>query len=207
MAHPKDWSYAEHDDDADIAFDRYDKIVGELAFRSLDDLSVDLAGLEADEHGWTRIDYSALRNIHEADWLGRLLVPPATATLDSRLAYNGGIASLRQSLPFSEAERHWLFDDPDKIRRKSGGLWGISPTYIEAVRQSETSLMSSGLRRVVHGRDLVQRWWSWRRAAGEYADGGGLSQARESLHGLVLLLTPELGVPESYAALQSGNEA
>jgi hypothetical protein len=206
--HPRDWSYAEHDDDADIAFDRFDKEVGELAFRVLDYLSVDLAGLETDEHGWTKVDYDAFSDLQQADHLAQLMVPPTTATLDSRQAFNERMAAFNQALPFSDAERQWLFDDPDRKQYKTLAFGTTDPKYIEAVRQSEAQLMSAGLYRVVRGRDLMQRWWSWRRETGEYADGrGGLSQARESLHGLVLLLTPELGVPESYSALQDGGEA
>jgi hypothetical protein len=201
MAHPKDWSYIEYDPDPDIPFHQYDKDVGELAVRSLDYLSRDITGLDADEHGWTEIDYDALRNIHEADWLERLLVPPATTPLENRITFNEQMASLRQALPFSDAERQWLFDDPDRNRSKTGAHWGIDPKYIEAVRQSETQLVSAGLSRVVHGRDLIQRWWSWRRATGEYADGAGLNQARQSLKGIIELLVPELGLPESYAVL------
>lgn len=202
VARPKDWSYAEHDEDADIEFDRFDKTVGDIAVRSLDCLSRDVTGLEADEHGWTQLDHEAFSSLREGDWLARLLVPPATATVGSRVAFNAGMASLRQALPFSEAERQWLFDDPDAKRRKEFGL-AMDQNYVEAVRQSEAQLMSGGLRRVVHGRDLMQRWWSWRRETGEYADDrGGLNQARESLKDLIMLLTPELGLPESYTTLR-----
>jgi hypothetical protein len=206
VTHPHDWSYdvyAADDIDPDIPpFHEYDKIVGELAVHSLDYLSRDITGLEADGHGWTEIDYGALRNIYEADWLERLLVPPATTPLENRITFNERMASLRQALPFSETERQWLFDDPDSKRRKTDAFYGINPQYVEAVRRSEVQFVSAGLYRVVHGRDLMQRWWSWRRETGEYADGAGLNQARESLKGLIELIAPELGLPESYTALR-----
>lgn len=208
MAHPMDWSYAEHDDDADIAFDHFDRDVGELAFHTLDYLCIDLVGLEADAYGWTKVDHGAFSDLQQADHLAQLLVPPTTATLDSRQTFNERMAALRQALPFSEAERQWLFDDPDNKGRKTLAFGTIDPKYVEAVRQSETQLMSAGIWRVVRGRDLMERWLCWRREAGDYADGrGGLSQARNSLHGLVQLLTPELGVPESYSALQGDGKA
>jgi hypothetical protein len=63
--------------------------------------------------------------------------------------------------------------------------------------------MSAGIRRVIHGRDLLQRWWSWRRETGEYAGQGSLDQARDALEGVIELIAPELGLPETYVALRA----
>jgi hypothetical protein len=200
--HESDWSFDETGDDVDIEYDRYDKIVGGIARRSLDALSRDLTSLESDEWGWTSADYRGLHGVYEVDWLGRLLVPPSTTPLVNRIRFNDHMASLRAAIPVSEAERKWLFDGSDD--RQLGQYRGLSdPHSLEIARDSEASLVSAGVIRVVHGRDLLQRWWSWRRETGEYADQGSLDQARSALKGVIGLLAPELGLPEALVELRA----
>lgn len=189
-----DWSYDPTCDDADIEYAGYDKLVGKAAYQLLDLLSQDTTGVEGDEHGMTTSDYSALHGAFEVDWLGRLLVPPATTLLDNRIAYIERMASLRTAMPFSEAERGWFFDE-------HGG--GDSINWFEVARNSEVQLVSAGLSRIAHGRDLLQRWWSWRRETGEYTGQGSLNQARRALAGITELLAPELGLPETYLTLRT----
>jgi hypothetical protein len=200
-----DWSHAE-DGDEDMGYDRFDKDVGALAVRSLDSLCREITDLDGDLLGLTPFDYGALGSLSEIDWLARLLVPPATTPLDNRVAFNEHMASLRQALPFTDAEREWLLDDPDhKHRQTESFMHPNDSQYIRVVRNSEAQLMSNGLYRMVRGRDLIQRWSSWRREKGEYADGAGLNQARESLRGIIELLVPDMGLPDSYLHLQGVN--
>lgn len=173
--------------------------VGRMAHETLNALCADVTAMPTDEHGWTRADYKGLHVVTQVDYLGRILMPPATTSPDTLAKLAGSMVTLRTALPFSEAERNWLYDDPDGKADTAGSEEDIE--YDDVVRQSSVRLVSAGLHRVVHGRDLMQRWWSWRRATGEYADGAGLNQARESLKGLIELLAPELGLPESYTAL------
>lgn len=105
----EDWSYGEDT----IRYDRLDKDLGAVAFGLLNELSQDITIMQADEHGWTELDYLALGSITELEWLERLIVPPVSTSEQSRIAFTQRMAGVHQALPFSEAERHWLFDDPD----------------------------------------------------------------------------------------------
>jgi hypothetical protein len=105
------------------------------------------------------------------------------------------------SLPFDEAERNWLLSGVYEFVDN----WQISldtKRPAQQVGRQTDKLLSAGQYQEVRGRDLLDRWWSWRRETGEYADGAGLNQARESLKGLIELISPELDLPESYTALQ-----
>jgi hypothetical protein len=144
----------------------------------------------ADAYGWIAPDRVSLGAIHEVDLIDRLAGPIATSPLDEwSLKRMDHMSALREALPFSEAERRWLFREPDKQLLTGSSLNVFhEPAYIESVRQSEARLMSNGIWRVVRGRDLMQRWWSWRREAGEYAgDPSGLQQACTTLHELTQL--------------------
>jgi hypothetical protein len=209
MAWPElDWSHNVRDLDGELDdpfhYDTFDKHIGHTAFSALEQLSIGIATLEADEHGWTSAEYRALYDLALLDHEAGFMVPPSTTPLEHRFQYGDRMAALHAALPLSEAEGRWLFGGDKAIGGRrgvrgeliSGQAWG------ETARTSEAELVSDGVLRRVHGRDLMQRWWSWRRELGEYVGGAGLNQARGSLDGLIRLLAPELGLPESYVALR-----
>jgi len=99
----------------------------------------------------------------------------------------------RVALPYDEAERHWLYD-------AYGAAWG--PDSIQIIRNQEARVMSSGLQRVLLGRDLVRRWWAWRRETDEYSGQGSAAAARETLRKMIETLSPDLDLPEPYLALR-----
>jgi hypothetical protein len=197
-----DWSHSPEDHDTDGGWEKIDKNVASLAFRLLDMLSQDLAPLEVDAHGWTEADRQAFGLAQEMDYLARMVVPPETASVEHRVDYMATIAGFRTALPFAEAERRWLFDEdcdiPVELSASHDEAW------FESARRQEEELVSAGVVRVVRGRDLLQRWWSWRRETGEYAGQGSLNQARSALKGVIGLMAPELGLPETYEALRGG---
>jgi hypothetical protein len=100
------------------------------------------------------------------------------------------------ALPFDEAEREWLWQAYD-------AAWG--PNSISIIRRREARVMSAGLRRVILGRDLMRRWWAWRRETDEYAGQGSLDAARESLRELIETVSPSLDLPEPYLTLRGQN--
>jgi hypothetical protein len=97
------------------------------------------------------------------------------------------------TLPYDEAERHWLFDAYD-------GAWGVGSIGI--IRRQETRIVSGGLRRVVYGRELMQRWWSWRRDTDQFAGQGTVDLARDALCTLIEMTNPGVGLPQTYVALR-----
>lgn len=98
---------------------------------------------------------------------------------------SGHLSGFRGALPFSEAERVWMLstvdcleNDPRKAQREFS--------------DKQDELVIRGVRRVVHGRDLAHRWWSWRRRADEFTDQDSLDVAVEALGNISCLLVPEL---------------
>lgn len=202
-----DWAHdPEHDPEDTLEYDRIDKTIGGRAHELLDALSQDVTALESDIHGWTEADAKALSLAQETDWLSRLLVPPDTVSPDARVDFMTLMMAFRTALPLAEAERDWLLDG-HRFSDKPPVVPDIgTPDWLELSRRSEVQLVSAGLSRMVHGRDLLQRWWSWRREVGEYAGQGSLDQARDALENIIGLLAPELGLPETYATLRTGDQ-
>ncbi len=97
------------------------------------------------------------------------------------------------ALPYDEAERHWLFNAYDEA-------WGLGSIGI--IRRQEARIVSGGLRRVVYGRELMQRWWSWRRDTDQFTGQGTVDLAREALRGLIETTNLSVGLPETYVALR-----
>jgi hypothetical protein len=200
MAWPEtDWTHSPEGHNTDGPWGKVDKEIAGLGRELLDLLSQDLTSLQADVHGWTEPDSRALGITQEFDWLARLLVPPEAVSAEHRMENIELMAAFRAALPFAEAERKWLLDDDCG----NPGYDIATPRWVEAVGHSEVSLVSAGVVHVVHGRDLLQRWWSWRRETGEYAGQGSLDQARFALEGIIGLMAPELGLPETYQVLRA----
>jgi hypothetical protein len=94
------------------------------------------------------------------------------------------------ALPFSESERYWLIDAQRRHWRSYPQRDPEVPLS-ESIVGVETTVMSGGLRRALHGRDLVRRWASWRREADEFAGQGGLTTALFLLDHLAYELVPD----------------
>jgi hypothetical protein len=112
---------------------------------------------------------------------------------DEIIYLNDILTRFHVALPFDEAEREWLLTAYDEA-------WG--PNSISIIRTREATLVSNGLQRVVQGRDLARRWWSWRREANEFSGQGSLSLARDALYDLIQRYSPDQKLPESFLALQ-----
>lgn len=106
----------------------------------------------------------------------------------------GAVANIHVALPYEEAERHWL-----------DAAYSTAPTpRISSIRQREPEeIVSCGLRRVIDGRDLLRRWWSWRRETDEFRGQGTLDVARETLRELMETVSPTLDLPEPYVKLRA----
>jgi hypothetical protein len=106
---------------------------------------------------------------------------------------NVGLFHYRVALPFDEAERRWLYD-------AYAEAWG--PNSISVIRRKEGAIVSGGLHRVIYGRDLMRRWWAWRRETDEFRGQGTVDLAREALREIIETVSPDLGLPEPYRELR-----
>ena len=153
---------------------------------------------------WVQGDRIALHNwyVLEIEKVDALAEP----TLDRNQVGDilGLVSEFHSTLPFDEAEGNWLL-----------GLYGAmfsntdttTSAIVSRIRQRQPEeIISSGLRRVIDGRDLLRRWWAWRRDTDEYAGQGALDLSRDALYTMIDTLSPDLKLrlPESYVALRGG---
>ena len=92
------------------------------------------------------------------------------------------VNTLHTALPYSEAERHWLVHTSWRSG-DTGSKW------LARTRQQEVQLISNGLIRIIYGRDLVRRWWAWRRQTDEYTGQDSLSLACDGLTGIITAIS------------------
>jgi hypothetical protein len=102
----------------------------------------------------------------------------------------------RDATPFTEAEGRWLLNTYRNIGFANPSV--SQEQIFAAINAEEGRIMSSGLRRVVYGHDLLRRWWSWRRQTDEYTGQGSLDAARLALAGIYEYTMPRERWPESY---------
>jgi hypothetical protein len=111
-------------------------------------------------------------------WIGmEWLIPIVDAPnehLDGeiRRQAHDAVVAFHVALPYNEAERQWL----DRMCMRQG-----SKNFFEHIQDQEARLMVAGVRRVVSGRELMQRWMMWRRGAGEFAGQDAVAEARDAL--------------------------
>lgn len=88
-----------------------------------------------------------------------------------RSALMGEIATFHAALPFAENERRMVVDEYDEL---------VFPTGLrDAVRERipRQKICVEGIARSTSGRDMMERWWSWRRGRDAYEGGEGLDTA------------------------------
>jgi hypothetical protein len=141
---------------------------------------------------WDRSDKSALVRLKDLEGNIGFIEPAPDPVISGTDIYNlfQEFGRLHTALPFSEAERAWLLgkdeqDLPD-------GIIGDS-----------AEIMSGGILRVVQGRELVRRWWAWRREADEFAGQGSLDEARQALGVLANTLVIEPNWPLEYPDIRA----
>lgn len=92
-----------------------------------------------------------------------------------RSALLGEIATFHAALPFAENERRMIVDEYDEL---------VFPTGLrDDVRDRipRQRICVEGIARTTSGRELTERWWSWRRGRDAYEGGEGLAAARTAV--------------------------
>jgi len=160
--------------------------VGCIAADALADLESGPNWSEGQRRQWVGRDGWAF---HECQEIERA-APHALAELDvgDGATLSDLLHTFHTALPYSEAEWHWLHRAYYELPVGSG-RWNI-------IRRQEIQLVSSGLRQVVYGRDLLRRWWAWRRETDEFRGQGTLDVARGALSAMVENFHPDPKVQE-----------
>lgn len=121
---------------------------------------------------WDEDDVDAFEDLAELD-IGRRFIEPEPGLDGSKIGeLHRSFQQLFAAVPFTEAERRWMYE-PRTDRRHERGL--------EELIGSTAEIRDAGLLRVVSGRDLARRWWAWRRECDEFAGQGSLDEARNAL--------------------------
>jgi hypothetical protein len=169
-------------------------LLGLRAYDALYDLCDVAEWSEARRGYWVPSDKRSFQgwfNVEEA-------IAPAqaepTINIDQVDDMNELLFQYHAALPFDEAEREWLHE-------AYAEAWGSDSIGI--IRRQEAGVVSGGLHRVIYGRDLMRRWWAWRRGTDQFAGQGTVDLAREALRALIETTHPDMGLPETYLALRN----
>jgi hypothetical protein len=103
---------------------------------------------------------------------------------DSLERLNDILHKYHSVMPYDEAERFWLFVTACEAQELS-----FAESF-HHIRKQEARIVSAGLRRVVYGRELLGRWWSWRRDTDQFSGQGTVDTAREALRELITMVAP-----------------
>lgn len=103
------------------------------------------------------------------------------------------LAFYHEALPLSGGELRWLskiaVDVDDKWGRRMGDT---TRPFIEALRGSESTVLSGGIFSAVRGEDLHERWLSWKRGTNEFEGSFTGGVAYRGLLRMCALLKPGL---------------
>lgn len=184
--------------DLDIGpFDDVDDTAGEAL-----DLAVNLATSRPAE--WQQLDDQAMWHIDLLSSGFDNLSPHPVTWTNAWFEQQGGhfgtarhhLRLLWTALPFSPSERRWfskeeVWPEFDFTKSREAQLPDLRPTV-------EGEILDAGVRRVVHGRDLMRRWVSWRQGRDEFAGQGSLVVAIGAAAKVGELLIPRGSLPDDY---------
>lgn len=144
---------------------------------------------------WLSSDYVAFQEtVHFAYQAQRsyamLCIPNAGEVYDRReeMPLDFHLDHVYQALPFSEGERHWL------VQLFEAGVQGDENGAKVIVKEANWAecVMEAGQMRPLDGRDLLDRWWAWRRGVFEFEDGTALNIACKGLSGIADITLPRM---------------
>lgn len=98
------------------------------------------------------------------------------------------LISFHAALPFSEAERGYMFENMSFDNPPKDDEWDFY----------DGEIISEGVRKHVVARTLINRWLAWRQQTDEFEGQGSLDQARTTLAYLIHNATPGASMPQSY---------
>jgi hypothetical protein len=129
---------------------------------------------------WVGSDYNTLDAVCSLELNLRYFGLPNSSSDEVVDGLHGFLDRWHSALPFDEPERTAVYD----LHLKSSDnliMDANAPSLAELLRDTELELMSSGVRRAVRGRDLLQRWWEWRRGVGAFEGQGRDEEATKAL--------------------------
>jgi hypothetical protein len=99
---------------------------------------------------------------------------------ESQAAVETDLAAFHRTLPFSEPERSWLADNyADQFDRINEDPENDNTDARDHVLTLLATAPPTDAQ--INGVDLIQKWWDWRRSAGNHSKGHAHSQAADAL--------------------------
>ncbi len=135
----------------------------------------------SDTVAWTAADYDGFNDFQELQILELKLPIAPTVDWGDRFHLNIAFREYNMALPYNEGERRWLLSK--FLAARHYGYDRIDS--VELVKSLDDRMMMSGVRRVVHGRDLMRRWIAWRRQVDEFSGQDGPFMARITLESII----------------------
>jgi hypothetical protein len=179
---------------------------GLTAVSAADALADEPAWDGSPERRWLEGDYEALNQVmrfvnsaEQAQGELYLYVRDRPLTGDQARNWHGYVGNLHQlydTLPFSEAKRHWLVQTM---------FWGTAaggrldyPHAADAINKRAANLYDAGRSQLVVGTELMDSFWAWRREIFEFESTGSLDVAVEALRSIGQILLPNVPEVASY---------
>jgi hypothetical protein len=160
---------------------------------------------------WTQSDHRAFTGALAVEQLSRFVRMSPDVPVDQRQGIadqlHGSLSVFREAMPYSEAERRWLVDTDSRQHwshfvtdTDGAGHTRTRPASaaekLSGLDGAEGEIVSAGLLQVVRGRELMRRWWEWRRETEEFTGQGSREVAYEALQELGQMLVPDRQVAE-----------
>jgi hypothetical protein len=140
------------------------EVVGALSVRPPETVRRNVRWLNVDSHSY-------LAAFEFEDAIDRWGLPGDLSD-DEREAVGADLSEWRSALPFTDAERRLILD-VDAI----AGSPEISRQII-----GKTVILDDGEIKEASGRELMQRWWKWRRGVDQFKEGDGVERGRQAVY-------------------------
>lgn len=152
----------------------------------------------ADERGWAESDNVTLRAALSLEGDLRFFGLPNSGSDEVVDGLYDFVDRWHGALPSDEQERVAVYKLHLKSRNNAPPPIEDVPTLPELLQTTELELMTNGVRRAVRGRDLLHRWWEWRRGVGEFEGQDSYLEAMKALALMTARLVPPSVLPAVY---------
>lgn len=157
-------------------------------------------------HRWLQSDHRAfvetIRYAFQArEAQTRLVIPADVRDPYDEMPLDWHIDTVHDALPFSEGERHYLIEYFYLTAGEGGPAEDAAGLVLAPPEYSATDprfIMDAGQLRPLDATRVLDRWWSWRRAALGYAEHHTVDIACKALASVAAITTPQ--VPLAPAA-------
>jgi len=147
---------------------------------------------------WVASDYNTLDAAVSLEGELRFFGLPNGSSNEVVDGLHGFVDEWHGALPFAEQERIAVYNLRLQSRSNIPPTVADAPTLPELLRTTELELIRSGVRKAVRGRDLLQRWWEWRRSVGEFEGQDSYEEATKALGRMTARLLERSVLPHAY---------